>query len=229
MITINLLPEEYRRTARTPLKLMVTVSVGVALNASLLAWWCWLSFGVAAEIETGRSVLQLEMDGLTPQVNYNESLGKEVAFHSSREATLAQITANRVQWARVLDELIDVVHAGREGVDHYIWLADVRVQQNAPRAGARRGSAPQSYGTLACSGHSGSPEWNQVPAFLDDIGDRELTGLMGTFYSPAAPEGNLQDSEQGLIPAVNWSFPLNLELRAPAERSKVTAAVPEGK
>jgi hypothetical protein len=228
MITINLLPEEYRRTVRTPLKLMVTVSVGVAVNASLLAWWSWLSFGVAAEVETERSVLQLEMDGLTPQVNYHDSLGREVTFHSSRESTLAEITASRVQWTRVLDELIDVVHAGREGVDHYIWLDDVSVKQEAPRAGARGGSV-RSYGALKCNGHSGSPEWNQVPAFLDDIGDIELTALMGSFYSPAAPEGNLNDAEQGLIPAVNWSFPLTLELRAPAERSVVNAIVPEGK
>ena len=45
MITINLLPEEYRRTARTPLKLMAAVSGAVAVNTSLLAWWCWMSFG----------------------------------------------------------------------------------------------------------------------------------------------------------------------------------------
>lgn len=227
MITINLLPEEYRRTARTPLKLMVGLSVGVAVNASLLAWWSWMSFGVAAEIETGRSVLQLEMDGLTPQVNYHNALRQEVAFHSSRETTLAEITASRVQWTRVLDELIDVVHAGREGVDHYIWLDDVSVKQEAPRLGARPGTV-QSYGTLKCNGHSGSPEWNQVPAFLEDIGDTELTALMGSFYPPAAPEGNLNDAEQGLIPAMNWSFPLTLELRAPAARAVVNAKLPEG-
>ena len=228
MITINLLPEEYRRTARTPLKMMVAVSGAVAVNASLLAWWCWMSFGVAAEIETERSVLELEMQGLTPQVNYHDVLQREVAYHSGRESTLAGITSNRVQWTRVMDELIDVVHAGGEGVDHYIWFDDVSVAQEAPR-GPARGQQARSYGTLKCNGHSGSAEWNQVPAFLEDIGDTELTSLMGTFDSPAAPEGNLNEADEGLIPAVNWSFPLTLELRAPKERADSNAVLPEGR
>lgn len=228
MITINLLPEEYRRTARTPIRMMVALATAVAVNASLLAWWCWMSFGVAAKVETERSVLQLEMDGLTPQVTYHSALKKEVAFHSSRESTLAQITSTRVEWARVLDDLIDVVHAGGEGVAHYIWFDDVNVMQTAPRPGARRGSG-QSYGSLKCSGHSGSPEWDQVPAFLKDIGDTSLTDLMGSFFSPAAPEGDLDDAERDLIPAVNWSFPLTLDLRAPADREVGGMKRPEGR
>ena len=228
MITINLLPEEFRRTARTPLKMMAAVSGAVAVNASLLAWWCWMSFGVAAEIETERGVLELEMQGLTPQVNYHDALKKEVAYHSGRESTLAGITASRVQWTQVMDELIDVVHAGGEGVDHYIWFDDVSVKQEAPR-GPARGKTQRSYGTLKANGHSGSAEWNQVPAFLQDIGDTQLTTLMGTFYSPAAPEGNLNEADEGLIPPVNWSFPLTLELRAPEERAVINAVLPEGK
>lgn len=227
MITINLLPEEFQKTARTPLKIMAAVSAAVAANASLIAWWCWMSFGIAAEIETKRSVLQLDLDGLTPQVNYHEALKGEIAFHSSRERTLAQITQNRVQWTRVMDDLVDVVHAGGEGVDHYVWFDDVSVQQSAVNGPRRPGKT--SFGTLKCSGHSGAAEWNKVPAFLNDIADARLTGLMRTFYPPAAPQGNINDADESLIPAVNWSFPLTLELRAPEERAVLDAAVPEGK
>ncbi|MDA1264390.1 MAG: hypothetical protein O2816_04850 [Planctomycetota bacterium] len=227
MITINLLPDEFRKTARTPLKMMAAVSGAVLVNTLLVAWWCWMSFGVAAEIETQRNVLQLEMDGLTPQVNYHDALGKEVAFHSSRESTLASITSSRVQWTRVIDDLVDVVHAGGDGIDHYIWFDDVSVKQEAPRGPARGGI--QSFGTLKCNGHSGAPEWNQVPAFLEDIADTELTTLMASFHPPAAPEGNVNDSDQGLIPAINWSFPLTLELRSPQERALINAVMPEGK
>lgn len=228
MITINLLPEEYRKTARTPLKMMAAVAGAVAVNASLLAWWCWMSFGVAAEIETERSVLQLEMDGLTPQVNYHDALQKEVAFHSSRESTLAQITANRVQWTRVVDDLVDVVHAGGEGADHYIWFDDLSVKQEAPRRRANQ-RGPEAYGTLSANAHSGSAEWAKIPAFLEDIGDPELTSLMGIFYKPAAPEGSINPPDDRLIPALNWSFPLTLKLRSPEERTVTKAMRPEGK
>ncbi len=225
MITINLLPEEYRRKARTPLKIMAAVSGAVGVSASLLAWWCWLAFGVAAEVETERSVLQLEMDGLTPQVKYHDGLEKEIAFHSSREKTLAQITSNRVQWTQVLDDLVDVVHTGGEGVRHYVWFDDLTVKQEPPRTASKaKGRRAQSYGHLKANGHSGSAEWSQVPAFLEDIADPGLTGLIRTFYAPAPPEASLDDTDEGLIPAVNWSFPLTLELRAPAERSTMPEA-----
>ena len=39
MILINLLPDEYRRKGRTPVKFMAFTAGAVAINASLLAFW----------------------------------------------------------------------------------------------------------------------------------------------------------------------------------------------
>ena len=126
-----------------------------------------------------------------------------------------------------VDELVDVVHAGGEGVNHHIWFDDVTVRQEAPRAGVRPGMR-SSYGTIKANGHSGSEAYDMIPAFLEDLADLELTGLMRTFYAPSAPEGNINDSQEDLIPAVNWSFPLTLELRAPEERAAIKTLLPEG-
>ena len=68
MIRINLLPEEYRRKSRTPLRMMAAIVAIVAVNGSLFAYWSWLSFGILTQIDTQRSVLQVDMEGLTPQV-----------------------------------------------------------------------------------------------------------------------------------------------------------------
>ena len=217
MIRINLLPEEYRRKARTPIKVMLALAGGVAVNATLLAWWCWLHFGVAAEVESDRSVLQMELDGLTPLVAYHEALQAENKFHASREETLAQITKERVLWTKVLDELIDIVHLGGEGVRHYIWFDDLTVKQEEGKPAGRNQSAA-SYGALKAAGHSGSAAWNQLAAFLDDFHDPRLSSFPLNFFPPAAPEGSANKSDADLIPAVNWSFPLSLELRSPQER-----------
>src|SRR5262249_7738975 len=74
MIRINLLPEEYRKKSRTPLKLLVAISGLVAVNAGLASWWGWTVFGIHAKVESERQTLQLEMDGLSPQVAYYHSL-----------------------------------------------------------------------------------------------------------------------------------------------------------
>ena len=39
MIRINLLPEEYRKKSRTPIKMLVGMGLVVALNAGLASWW----------------------------------------------------------------------------------------------------------------------------------------------------------------------------------------------
>ena len=88
MIRINLLPEQYRKKARTPIKLMLGMAAAVAVNSVLVAWWGHLALGVQAEIDTEKSALQLEMDGLTPQVNYFHSLQSEGKQYTTRETTL---------------------------------------------------------------------------------------------------------------------------------------------
>ena len=225
MIRINLLPEEYRKKARTPFKMMLAVSAAVAVNATALAYWAWMTFGIAAELNTELSVLQLEMDGLTPQVNYHDALDVEIKFHSSRETTLAAVTLNRVLWTKVLDEVIDVVHTGGEGLRHFIWFDDLTVKQES--AGGQSRSRAVSWGSLKANGHSGSGAWNQVANYLTDVGDLKLSETSLVFNPPGSPEGSLNDADDGLIPPVNWSFPLSLELRSPEERQ--AAMNPEAK
>jgi hypothetical protein len=217
MITINLLPDEFRKRAQTPMRMVAAVGLAVAVNASLFAWWSYLRFGVLANVETSRSVLQLDMDGLKPQVTYHESLQKEITMRSGREKTLAEITGNRVLWTKVIDELCDVVHAGREGIEHYVWFDDIQVKMEDAGAGRRK----SSYGSMKAAGHSGSTEYEQVANYLEDIEDTTLSHLMVTFNKPADLEAKKNDPDEDLVPAVNWSFPLQLELKSPDERNGV--------
>jgi hypothetical protein len=71
--------------------------------------------GVQAEIESEAALLQTDMDGLTPQVNYHRSLESEAKQYKTREDTLASITTSRISWTKKLDELIDVVNRGGNG------------------------------------------------------------------------------------------------------------------
>ncbi|MEM8714104.1 MAG: hypothetical protein AAGG01_24430, partial [Planctomycetota bacterium] len=202
MITINLLPDEYRRRAKSPVGMIAAVAGAVLVNASLIAYWGYLEFGISRNIETTRSVLQLDLDGLKPQVAYHEKLKNEISVRSARETTLAEITQNRVLWTKVMDELIDVVHAGREGIEHFVWFDDIDVKMLA----AARGRTT-SFGSLSASAHSGSEGYDQVSNFLDDMNDTELTSLGQIFGKTGDPEGTRNAPEKDLIPAVNWSFP----------------------
>lgn len=211
MIHINLLPPEYRRRSRTPLKLMVGVSLAVAVNTSLLAYWSWTAFGVAAGIESERNVLQLEIEGLEPQVAYHRALEAESKTHKSREDTLAKITASRVSWTEKMDQFVDVINRGGDGQSHLIWLSDLTVAQETGNQRQRPGQRP-SGGTFRGAGYSGSREFAQVANFLEDL---EHSPFISDFHPPSPPEGSESMKDESLDPSTVWSFPLALELRAP--------------
>ena len=208
MIHINLLPEEYRRKQRTPVKLMLAVAGGVAINASLGAWWGWTAFGVAAEVKSELSVLRMEMDGLDPQVAYHKALETERGVYKHREDTLAGITSKRISWTKKVDELIDVVNRGGDGQRHLIWLDDLSVTQEGNK---RSGGA----GSLKAEGHSGSDKFAQVANFLEDV---ETSSFISDFHPPAPPEGSESIVDEELMPAVVWAFPLQLDLKSAEER-----------
>jgi Tfp pilus assembly protein PilN len=211
MIRINLLPEEYRRKARTPVKLMLTVAGVVGVNAGLFAWWGFLAFGIQAEIESERAVLQTEADGLAPQVNFHKSLESERLRFASRESTLASITKSRIGWTRKVDELVDVINEGGEGRRHFVWLDDLNISQ-------RFDQRTKSAGTVKSAGHSGSEDFAQVANFLEDL---ERSPFIQDFSPPAPPEGTQTIVDKELVPAVVWNFPLSLSLKSKEEPAPV--------
>jgi hypothetical protein len=210
MIRINLLPEEYRKKSRTPIKMLVAMGLVVALNAGLMSWWGWTVLGIRAKIESERATLQLEMDGLTPQVTYFHALETESKQYKVREKTLSSITSNRISWTRKLDELIDVANAGGDGSRHLVWLDDLTVTQTADPNN-------KNFGSVRASGHSGSEKFAQVANFLEDL---EISAFVDDFEKPSPPEGTQTLVDETLVPPVAWAFPLSLSLKGPEERVK---------
>jgi Tfp pilus assembly protein PilN len=209
MIHINLLPEEYRRRARTPIKVTLAVSGVIAANALLLVWFSWLLLGVRAEIESEREVLQTELDGLAPQVAFHKSLESERKSFAAREETLAEITGSRINWTRKVDELVTVINSGGGGERHYVWLDDLNVVQNASDAKSK------SAGSVRAAGHSGSDKFDQIANFLEDV---ERSPFLEDFLPPAPPAGTQSSEDKELIPAVVWSFPLQIEIKTLEQR-----------
>ncbi len=208
MIRINLLPEEFRKKARTPVRLVLALLAVVTINAGMATWWAWQRIGVQAEIESEAASLQTEMDGLAPQVTYHQSLESESKQYKSREETLTGITASRISWTKKLDELIDVVNRGQNGQRHLVWLDDLQVAQSTdPKA--------KVPGTVRAAGHSGSDKFAQVANFLEDL---ETSTFIADFQQPASPEGSQTNVDETLMPSVAWSFPLSLTLKSTEER-----------
>lgn len=214
MIRINLLPEEYRKKARTPVKLLLGIAAAVLVNGGLATWWGWALFGEQAQVDSEKASLQTEMDGLTPQVNHYHGLEAEKKQYQTREQTLSSITNSRVSWTRKMDELIDVVNRGGDGQRHLVWFDDLNVAQGVESKG-RGGSG------MKANAHSGSEKYAQIANFLEDL---ETSPFISDFLPPAAPEGSQAMVDESLVPSVAWSFPLNVTLKPADERMPKNAA-----
>ncbi len=209
MILINLLPEAYREKSKTPVKYMAGVAASVSICGSLLAFWAWTAFGVAAEVRSQLTVLSDTKAGLEPQVNYHRELEAESKIFQAREQLLDRITSSRVGWTRKLDELIELVN--RQGEENYlVWFKDLeaQVQDNA---------RSKVYGRLKAEGHT-AESLSHVANFLEDVSQSKLRDVFGP---PHAPEGSASETDEGLVPAKIWTFPLHLDLKSPEERKEL--------
>lgn len=221
MIRINLLPEQYRRKARTPVKLVLTLTAAALVNTALVGWWAWSAFGVQAVVDSQVATLQMEMDGLAPQVTHHRSLEAESKSYKSREDTLSSITASRISWTKKLDEFIDVVNKGGGGDRHLIWFDDLQVTSvTDPKA--------KTPGSLRGNGHSGSDKFAQVANFREDL---ENSPFISDFQAPALPEGTQTLTDETLVPSIVWNFPMSLTIRSLEERKALAAgaSAPAGK
>lgn len=210
MILINLLPQEFRQKRRTPVKLLLALTASAAVNGTLIAWWSWTAFGVAAEIKSELAVLQDQRAGLDPQVAYHRDLEKESKVFEAREQMLKKITASRISWTRKVDELIDVINVGGDGEKYLVWLDDLTIDQ-------KENTRNSTFGSLKASGHSGSSSFAHVANFLDDL---ESSPFCEDFNKPSPPEGSQTTKDEGLMPAEVWNFPLSLTVKPPEQRQR---------
>ncbi len=218
MILINLLPEHYRQKKRTPFKFMAATAATVAVNASLLAWWAWTAFGVAAEVRSEVVVLEDTKAGLEPQVEYHKELDKESKLFETREEALKKVTSNRVSWTRQVDQVVEVINAGGDGEKYLVWLDDLSVD-------TKENQRANTYGKMKAAGHSGSSNFAHVANFLEDVEESELARF---FFKPYPPSGTVQTKDEDLMPAEITNFPLEMDLKAPQDRQTQQAEPPQG-
>ena len=210
MIRINLLPEGHRQKEKTPLKFFALVAGSVALNAALLAYLAWSTFGVEASVQSELSVLKDIQAGLKPQVEFHKSLEKESAFYAAHENTLEGLRNERVSWTEQMDHLIDVINDGGVQERYLVWLDGLKIDQ------ARGGRPGQAAGSLSARAHSGTADLINVTDFLRDVKE---SGMNKYFHEPAPATGTASIKDEELQPAEIWDFPFSMSLKSSEERN----------
>lgn len=144
MQTINLLPLEMRPKEATPLKLIATLYAGVAVIFSLLMWAVTLQVAVIPPKEVMISDLNSEIAALKPEADYYDRLKAENEALSKRAQMVDDLRARRIEWARKLDQLWDIVDSSRTS-----WLQSFGMSEtDAVDDGKKKGEAKEKLPML---------------------------------------------------------------------------------
>lgn len=222
MITrINLLPAEYRRKERTPLKTLLPVLACITVGVAAGAFWAWLHFGELSQVRVTHSGLEDQNNQQKPQLAYLASLKGEQAEYADRANTIKEIASSHVTWTRKLDEFWDVVNESHRGERFLIWLTEMEVKRPDARGVAQAGKGAKkpvegeriTLGGLSFSNvnNEGDP-LQRLNQFRDAILGSEF--FKTDFLEISNPAGKAVQMDDGLDPSKAWTLDLAMTMKA---------------
>ena len=226
MITINLLPQEYRKKERTPMVILLPVLGGIATVLSAIAVAAYVHFVWLAEVTNDRQTLDQTMAQKKPLLAYEKNLLAEESEFKKRADTITSIASGRILATRILDEFVDVLVAGDDRGEEG-WLVHLKDLSLTPaKAGAAsrrrkgRGAAkkgPKPGGELAFKGLALADrdvlaKFNYMHAFLQKSETYRLN-----YIDITDPKGRMEHFADDLRPRRAWTVDQKATLKDPSD------------
>ncbi len=194
MISINLLPEEYRRADRTSPKVFGAMIAAVVLTCSVFGWFGLVYFGELRELEKRHETVASTLATESKRAEYYDRLVKEQKEFSKRSDTIQTIASSRLLWTKILEELIDVVNNNTDR--HVAWFTSLDIKEGNP---AKAGPSVNMPGMVQGS------KITMVANFHEDL---ESTEFFKDVKEVSAPNATLKVAKERYPPE---SFSFNLK------------------
>lgn len=207
MITINLLPDRYRRDERTSPRLLAATLLSVICVSGSLGWLGLTWFGDLAAAEAQLGELKDQMSQLKPSVDRHAALTAEQADFQQREKTIQQISDERMVWTPIIDEIIDVA-SGSDPSMHTVWFDDLTITPPARKKGGPKLKLPS---------RAQGGDVRKVVNFREDIESRD-------FFQFVAEESQLEgktDNDADRQPSAFTKFTYELTFEAAKKRKEI--------
>src|SRR5688572_26031561 len=178
MITINLLPPEFRRRERTAPRIFATTLAGIVLVCSAIGYLGYQYFGVLRQIQDDRTALEENLKNLQRSASYDDALIAEAREYEKRSTTIQQISRSRVLWTMKMDQLIDIVNNDGDSERHMVWFKSMGVAAGSDKVGPK----------LTMKAFSQTDSFTRVANFFDDVQKNEF---FRDFKSVSTPGGRV--------------------------------------
>ncbi len=222
MITINLLPKEYRKKERTPMALLLPILGGLVCVLSAASVAAYTHFVWLGEVENKRQSLEQELAQKQPRLRYEEALLTEEKEYKKRADTIKDIAAGRIVMTEKLDQLADITAAGVENADqgYLVWVKELKY--TPPAATSRRGArgAAVSGGEIKLKGLALADQDPLVRLNYYHGALKNSDWFRYGFTEISDPVGNIEEFPE-LEPKKGWTMDLALQLNDPVEARKM--------
>jgi len=212
MISIDLLPPEFRRAERTaPAVLFATLGL-VALFFTALAGGAYAWFGVVGSAKNAVEMAQEVYDNKAPQATYCDRLESEKKEYTARMDHIKNFSDSRILWTKKLDQLASIIDSPPEQDRHLAWLQSLVVKMDGGRDQG-----------LVLKGKSATGALNKLSYFNSDLKSGPFFDEFTSISVPAGKVGHDDDFE----PSAAWEFEAVLGIDDPNDKTnKKPAAKP---
>lgn len=198
MINVNLLPNEFRKRERTPIRIFLATMAASVVVAGTGGAFAYLRFGqLASEVQTLARLTE-DRQAMEGQVKHHAALTTEVGEKEKWQQAIKDLRNGRITWSRKFDQLIDLVSQASDQGRYLIWFTDLAVTQTV--------DGKTNGGTVSVKGLSSGDDVGKVALFFGDLKRHEF--FQG-FAAASEPEGKVPEGAN----AGTVEFPLTLTLQ----------------
>ncbi|MCB9833250.1 MAG: hypothetical protein H6807_12330 [Planctomycetes bacterium] len=226
MITINLLPKEYRKKEKTPIALLLPILGGLICVLSAASVAAYTHFVWLGEVQNRRQGLDQELAQKQPRLRYEESLLSEEKEYKKRADTIKDIAAGRIVMTEKLDQLADITVAGDETADqgYLVWIKELKYSPPSANAGKTKvKGAPAVGGEMSLKGLALADSDPLVRLNYYHAALKNSDWFRFGFTEISDPVGNIEEFPE-LEPKKGWTMDLDLQMTDPVESRKLRAA-----
>ncbi|MBI3820288.1 MAG: hypothetical protein HY286_16470 [Planctomycetes bacterium] len=209
MITINLLPDEFRRSERTPIRIFIATLLAASIITGTGGTLAFLWLGKLGSAEEVVAHLKEDREGLEPQLKHHAALAAEITESEKWKDTLRDLRSSKIYWGPKIDQMVDLLSQSGDQGKYLVWLNDLVVMQQSDQK--------QSGGSVTAKGMSKSDDVGKVAMFIMDMKRHDF---FKDFASVSLPSQKVSDNGGDSV-----EFPMNFVI-APREQKPAAKPAP---
>lgn len=206
MISINLLPAEYRKSEATPIARFLAIVIGAVVVTTGLVVYGWIHYSKLRGVRDVRETTEAEFANKKAQSDVSQSLQAEINAYEARRKAIQQVAKARILHSRKLDEFLSVLYNSGDPTTYNVWLKSFAVKP--PSAGGKRRAG--NGGSMSFSGFSESREFSRVTnlrdAIKDDVFYKDFQAISRPVFKFVKWDDELEPKEAG-----KFSFDMTLK------------------